>query len=135
MGPALTHKWVLPLIFGLFLAQTPMNLAQGEKHPDDQQDDPWVADVPCKGNLEREGRGFVNDREFRLCFKFDEKELQPKPGGAPSSADLHIISYTNRTGKNLSAIEINVYHPEEHPGLIIETPVPSGPERRPPGSF
>lgn len=128
MTPALTHKWILRFIFALLLTHTPMILAQEEKHPDEQQDDPWVADVPCRGT-EREGRGYINDHLFILCFKFDEKELQPKAGGSPSSTDLRITSYTNRTNKNLTSIEINVYHAEEHPGLIVEPPVALGPER------
>jgi len=122
------HALTLAII--LLLLGSPVSFAQHaeEQHPD-QFRDPWVADVYCRGDGEREAIGFIGDREFRLCFKFDEKLLQPTSAGTPSYCDLYITSYTKRGQPNLTEIELVREYPDDHPGLIIEKATPFGPVR------
>ena len=122
----------IPLIFllALFLSGERVGFAQaGEFHPEQFNDDPWVAEVSCRGNVKTEGRGFIRDREFRLCLNFQEKMLQPTLGGGTNLSELYILSYTNKGQPNLSEIQIERVLPEEHPGLLIGEVLPLGPER------
>ncbi len=126
----LRHIAFLMLMLGLILTPIPTGVGQNrtEMHPDQQQDDEWVAEVPCKGN-EREGVGYIKEQEFHLCLDFKEFELQPKPGVDANWIPLTIVSYTKRTGKNLTEIKLSVDRPEYHPGLTPETVEKVGPEK------
>ena len=97
-----------------------------ERHPDDVQDQPWLAEVECKENAKA---GFIDDREFRLCFKFEVSMLQPTPLSTTNTTELTILSYTKPGKGNLTAITIQKVLPEEHPGVVIDPVTPAGPER------
>lgn len=101
---------------------------QSEIHPDDHVEADWVDEVPC--SKESQGLGFIKEHEFRLCFKFNANELQPKPGGITNWPTLHFESYTKRTNKNLTGIDLKVDHDDDHRGLIIEKVEAIGPERK-----
>lgn len=118
----LRHGFSLMLMLGLILAAIPTGVGQSpsERHPDQLKEDAWVLEVPCRGNEEREGIGFIKEREFRLCFDFNEFELQPKPGVEANWVPLTIVSYTKGTGQNLTDIKLSADHPEYHPGLTID---------------
>lgn len=95
--------------------------------PDEPTKDAWVAEARCE-----QGRplpAYVNDQEFRLCFKVDYKLLRPSPSGEPNESELTIVSYTKLPGKNLSSVGLTVHNSGDYPGLIIEPPRPNGPER------
>jgi len=125
------RKYVLlVLVVALLVSGYRVGFGQtGEVHPEEFNDDPWVSEVPCRGDSKREGRGFIRDREFRLCFKFEENMLQPTAGGGTNYSDLLILSYTSKGQPNLSEITIDRILPEEHPGLIFGEIIPLGPER------
>jgi hypothetical protein len=89
-------------------------------------DHAWIADARC-GDGDPEP-AYVNDREFRLCFKADYKQLRARPDGQPNAVNLTILSFTKRPGKNLSSVDLAVNNPGDYPGLIIEKPEPQGPE-------
>lgn len=111
----------------LFLVATTALAQQGnERHPETFTDEPWVAEVICKEDART---GFIDDREFRLCFKFEVSLLQPTSLGTSNSSELTILSYTKKGQGNLSAITIQQVLPEEHPGLSIGPVTPVGPER------
>lgn len=100
-----------------------------EQHPEEFLDDPWTQEVPCREKPEREGRGSIGNRELRLCFKFEEKLLQPSSDGTPNPSDLYISSYAKKGENNLSAMDLVRANPEDYPGLIIGKATPIGPER------
>jgi hypothetical protein len=99
----------------------------GEPNPEQFGNDPWVAEVPCRGT-EKEQHGFIANREFRLCFSFTENLLQPTPAGTANSSDLHITIYTKKEAQSIMRIGLVRGSPEEHPGLIVETPILCGRE-------
>lgn len=116
---------LLLLVFGerASLAQT------NEFHPEQFNDEPWVAEVSCRGNRKTEGQATLHDRQVRLCLNFQEKMLQPTSDGATNSSDLYILSYTNKGQPNLSEIHIDRVLAEEHPGLVIGEVIALGPAR------
>ncbi|HEV2826928.1 MAG TPA: hypothetical protein VGW76_04940 [Pyrinomonadaceae bacterium] len=89
-----------------------------EELPEVQQEDAWLNDVPCK---DPEGLFYINHRRFQLCFRFDPSELQVKPGSVEFWPTIHLDSYTQTTNKNLTDISLTVNHPEDHPGLDLDT--------------
>lgn len=123
-------RFLKVLSLGLLLAPLTIAPAQNrnEIHPDDHVEADWVDEVPC--SKESQGLGFIKEREFRLCFKFNANELQPKPGGLTNWPTLHFESYTKRTNKNLTSIDLKVDHDDDHRGLIIEKVEAIGPERK-----
>src|SRR6267143_4267423 len=123
------RQLIIWLSFGLLLLPVPISRAQNgnEIHPDEQVEGDWVNDVPC--SKESQGLGFIKGREFRLCFKFNANELQPKPGGGTNWPTLRFESYTKRGNKNLTGIDLKVDHVEDHPGLIIDKVETVGSER------
>lgn len=108
--------WLLSAI-SMVTGQTPR-----EQHPETWPDESWLAEVPCRESSERQGPGFIGDREFRLCFKVTENLLQPALSGATNASDLYITSYTKKGTNNLTRIELVRGSPEEHPGLVIGAP-------------
>jgi hypothetical protein len=118
----------LSLTLTLLFIVAPTTFAQqgNERHPETFTDEPWVAEVICKQEAKP---GFIDDREFRLCFKFEVSLLQPTTLGTTNSSELTILSYTKKGQGNLSAITLQQVLPEEHPGLSIGPVTPVGPER------
>ena len=119
--------------FRSFLALTLLSIGatatfaqQNQRHPESFTDEPWVSEVICKEDAKT---GFIDDREFRLCFKFEVSLLQPTSLGKTNSSELTILSYTKKGQGNLSAITLQHVLPEEHPGLSIGPVTPVGPER------
>lgn len=127
----MNYTWPRHLIFAstlILLTALRTTFAQ-ELHPDELQDEPWVKEVVCRGDQNRERRGFIGDREFRFCFLFSEDKLQPTLEGTPNYSDLYITSYTKKGQPNLTTIDVVRLFPEEHPGLILGDANPLGPER------
>ena len=104
----------------------------GQQPPQISPDEPakdvaWVAEAICDDGVSLPA--YVNDRQFRLCFKVDYKQLRPNPDGRPNESNLTIVSFTKRPGKNLGNVGLTVHNSGDNPGLIIEPPRPNGPER------
>ena len=112
----------------LLVLLAPVAIAQ-EFQIEGLNDDPWVGEVVCRGNPNREARGWIDDREIVLCFQFEESALQPAPAGTTNYIELHVLSYTKKGAGNLTELNIIAVSPEEHPGLIIGKSLPLGPER------
>jgi len=121
------HSFTMSMLLLVSLAS--IALGQKEFQPDESTDEPWVAEVPCRGNANTEGRGWLGDREIRLCFKYQENMLQPTSEGATNYSELYIFSYMKKGESNLSDINLVPVFPEDHPGLILSKAVPAGPER------
>jgi hypothetical protein len=88
------------------------------------KDDTWPAEARCDDPVP----AYVNDQEFRLCFKVNYKQLHPGPDGQPNESELTILSFTKLPRKNLSDVVLTVHNPGDYPGLIIDQPKP-GAER------
>ena len=131
MTPTSHRILVVILSLGILLLPSSLTLAQtaNEQHPEEQVDDSWVKDVPCRDNKETEGHGFIKGLEFRLCLSFTANELQPRTGNI-NWTNLRFESYTKRTNKNLTAIVLKVDHEDDHPGLITDKVEAIGPARR-----
>lgn len=113
----------------LLISLTSVAAAEQEFQPEELNDDPWVTEVPCRGNPNKEARGWIGDREVRLCFKFQENMLEPTSAGTTNYSELSIVSYMKKGESNLTDLNIVPVFPEEHPGLIIGKAVALGPER------
>jgi hypothetical protein len=113
----------------LLVSLASVALGQQEFQLEESHEEAWVTEVPCRGNANTEGRGWIGDREIRLCFKFQENMLQPTSEGAPNYSELLIFSYMKKGGSNLSDINLVPLFPQDHPGLILGDAVPAGPER------
>jgi len=131
MNSNFRNYYVLAFALTLLVAFVSVSVGKPEEqHPEELLDDPWTQEVPCRGKPEREGRGSIGDREFRVCFKFDEKLLQPgSEGSPPNPSDLYVTSYTKKGQHNLTNIDLVRVYPEDYPGLIIGTAGPIGSER------
>lgn len=117
-----------PLIAIVLLQTVQLTFGQ-ERHPEDLQDEPWVAEVPCRQDAATRGQGYVGDREFWLCFRFDANALEPNANGGANHSNLLISSYGKRGGRNLTGINIKRMYPDDHPGLEIPGTATPGQER------
>lgn len=111
----------------LLVSLAPVAVTAQEFQPDALKDEPWVAEVPCRGNENREAISWIDNRQIRLCFSFEESLLQPAPDGNTNDSQLTIVSYMKKGARNLTDLSIVAESPEDNPGLIIEKAVP-GPE-------
>src|ERR1041385_7294534 len=109
------------LIFSFFtiLFLPVLNVSAQELHPDDQAEESWINDVPCKGQ-ESEKIGIVGNRNYRICIKFNTADLRPNPGRT-NYVPVVFESYVKRGTPNLTKIIINRDHETDYPGLIIDT--------------
>lgn len=121
------HSFYMALL--LLVSLPSIAFGEQEFQLEELNDDAWVAEVPCRGNASTEGRGWIGDREIRLCFKFQENMLQPTSEGGTNYSDLYIVSYMKKGASNLSDINLVPVFPEDHPGLILGKAVAVGPER------
>jgi hypothetical protein len=87
-----------------------------EVHPDDQTEEMWVNDVPCK---ERAKIGVIANRKYRICIEFIPADLRSNPS-RPNYVPISFESYIKRGDPNLSGIVMRVDHADIYPGLVLE---------------
>ena len=122
------HSFTSALILLVSLASVAAVAAQ-EFQPEVSTDEPWVAEVICRGNPNREAISWIGDNQIRLCFKFEESMLQPAADGNENRSEMYIVSYMKKGASNLTDLSIVAESPEDNPGLIIGKAEPLGPER------
>lgn len=113
----------------LLVSLTTVARGADEFQIDGLNDDPWVQEVVCRGDANREARGWIGNNEIRLCFQFNEKMLQPTSGGATNYSEMFVITYMKKGASSLTNFNIVPVSPEDNPGLIIGKTEPAGPER------
>src|SRR5689334_17011084 len=116
---SLNHKRIPGLVLPLLFCLAPISFAQQtpDLYPQDVSDEAWVKAVPCRSDSERQGHGFIGEREFWICLWFDANSLQPQSDGTPSESELTINAYTKKGTNNLTGIELARQYVEDHPGL------------------
>ena len=124
------YRYSFTMAMLVLVSLTSAALGQQEFQLEESHEEAWVAEVPCRGNANTEGRGWIADREIRLCFKFQENLLQPTSEGGTNYSELQIVSYMKNGGSNLSDIDLVPLFPQDHPGIIIGKPDPVGYERK-----
>jgi hypothetical protein len=78
---------------------------------------PWLGQVTCKDDKERQIAGLAGEHEFRICFQVPEEKLYPRQD-EEVSLDLVIKIYAAKEAKNLGLTTVTE---ERHdPNLIIE---------------
>src|SRR6266550_713310 len=119
MNLTLFQRLTFAFLATLFLPLLKVS-AQGpaELHPDDQSEETWMNDVPCK-DKENEKVARVGGRNYRICIKFNTVDLRPNPGRT-NYVPVVFESYTKRGNANLTKIVISRDHENYYPGLIIE---------------
>ena len=121
------HSFTMSLLLLVSLASGA--LGQKEFHPEESTEEPWVAEVPCKGDENTGGQGWIDGREVYLCFKFQGNMLQPTSEGGSNYSELTIISYMKKGESNLTDINLVPVFPQDYPGLILGKAFPVGRER------
>lgn len=94
-------------------------LAQG--NPYERREPPWLGEVTCKDDKERQRDGAPGGNEFRICFQVPEEKLYARQD-EEIPLDLVIKVYAAKETKKLGLTSVT---PERNdPNLIIDPPSP-----------
>lgn len=78
---------------------------------------PWLGEVPCKDDKERQKAGLAGEHEFRICFQVPEEKLYAREN-EEVPLDLFITVYAGREAQNLGLTSVTAERPD--PNLIVE---------------
>src|SRR5688572_4459532 len=65
---------------------------------------PWLEDVPCKDDKERQIAGVAGVHEFRMCFQVPEEKLYARQDEV--LVDLIVSVYAAKEAKNLGLTSV-----------------------------